>query len=284
MRKDDQMLNAMYAKVHQEVIEEAGLGSRIGARLGGAYDAAKQAVGDVATAISGKAPAPDAGWRGKYTAGKQERIISTLTDDIINDLKKLGLISSPQDVNKKELEGVLNKYLDGINANTKVPTAASRETSTPASIPSSTSEPATSETQTPVAPAKSAPVMGTSTTSSPVNSKPESVESEAGESQTDEERAKSEARKNATKENITNQPQPDYSMVRDSKGKVWKFKEKTPKGEYIWVDREGNKSPAGGLLTNKWQKDKEAGRGVRDEKPEDKKPKNESFKSFWNLA
>jgi hypothetical protein len=270
MRKDDQMLNAMYAKVHQEVIEEAGVFSRVGARLGGAYDAAKQAVGDVATAVSGKAPAPDAGWRGKYAAGKQERIIGTLTDDIINDLKKLGLISSPQDINKKELEGVLNKYLDGINANTKTPTAASREPSIPVSTPAPDviQEPVSNATSS--TPEKSAPVMGTSSTSSPVTPKSEPVESEAGEVQTSEDKAKSEARMAGTKERISNKPQPNHSKVKGKNGVEFTFKGSDEKGNQIWVDGEGNKSPAGGLLTNKWQTERES--------------KNESFKSFWNLA
>lgn len=261
MRKDDQMLNEMYAKVHQEVIEEAGLFSRVGARLSGAYDAAKQAVGDVATAVSGKAPAPDAGWRGKYTAGKQEKIIGTLTDDIINDLKKLGLISSPQDVNKKDLEGVLNKYLDGINANTKTPTAASREPVTPAAAPVSIPEP--HETGSLVGnklkdmlnsgryefkdgayvpkastAEKSAPVMGTSSTSSPVTPKSEPVESEAGEAQTDEEKAKSEARMAGTKERISNKPQPNHSKVKGKNGVEFTFKGSDEKGNQIWVDGE----------------------------------------------
>jgi hypothetical protein len=270
MRKDDQMLNAMYIKVHQEVIEEAGLFSRVGARLGGAYDAAKQAVGDVATAVSGKAPAPDAGWRGKYTAGKQERIIGTLTDDIINDLKKLGLISSPQDVNKKELEGVLNKYLDGINANTKTPTAASREPSTPVATPDSATQPEAAS-ESPVMsnpnPAKPAPVMGTSSTSSPVAPKSEPVESEAGEAQTDEDKAKSEARRNDTKERISNKPQPNHSKVKDKKGVEFTFKGTDSKGNHIWKDAEGNTSPGGGLLSQKWQTERES--------------KNESFKSFF---
>lgn len=65
-------------------------------------------------------------------------------------------------------------------------------------------------------------------------------------------------------------PQPNHSKVKGKNGVEFTFKGSDEKGNQIWVDGEGNKSPAGGLLSQKWQTERES--------------KNESFKSLWNLA
>jgi hypothetical protein len=103
MRKDDILLN--------KVIEEAGLLSRAAARTKAVGGAVKQGIGDVATAISGKKPAPDAGWRGKYRINKQDQILKTLSNDILNDLTKLGLLPKGSPLNPKELQNVLSQYV-----------------------------------------------------------------------------------------------------------------------------------------------------------------------------
>ena len=103
MRKDDVLIN--------NVIEEAGLLSRSAARAKAVGGAVRQGLGDVATAVSGKKPAPDAGWRGKYRSGKQDQILNTLSNDIVTDLTKLGLLPQGSPINQRELKDILSKYV-----------------------------------------------------------------------------------------------------------------------------------------------------------------------------
>jgi hypothetical protein len=103
MRKDDILING--------VIEEAGLLSRTAARAKALGGAAKQAIGDVGTAIVGKKPAADAGWRDRYTQGKQEQILKTLSNDIIKDLTKLKLVPAGSPLNPTDLQNTLTQYI-----------------------------------------------------------------------------------------------------------------------------------------------------------------------------
>jgi hypothetical protein len=170
MRNDDNKIN--------EIIEEAGWRSRQRARLSGMSRATKQAVGDVATAISGTPPASDAGWRGKYALGKQDRILNTLSKDIIRDLTKLGLLpknGSPvqPDQLKKMLNGFLSNYTGvGRNQTSSSQTNTQQNTtpsvpSTPASVPSTPASVPSSQASTPSVP-PSIPSTPASAPSSPL--------------------------------------------------------------------------------------------------------------------
>jgi hypothetical protein len=122
MRKDDQMLNEMYAKVHQPTIEEAGLVSRVGASIGGAKDFVTQGAKNIGAAFQGKTGEVQ---QNTLAGQKQKRIIDTLVNDVINDVTKLGLVPKGQQLDKAELTGMLNTYLDKINVGTQNQTAAS---------------------------------------------------------------------------------------------------------------------------------------------------------------
>jgi hypothetical protein len=177
MRNDDNKIN--------EIIEEAGWRSRQRARLSGMSRATKQAIGDVATAISGTQPASDAGWRGKYALGKQDRILNTLSKDIIRDLTKLGLLpknGSPvqPDQLKKMLNGFLSNYT-GVGRNQTSPTQpntpqvpqsfapstpAASAPSTPASAPSAPLKPVSTSSTTTTTSMPSAPASTNTSTGS----------------------------------------------------------------------------------------------------------------------
>jgi hypothetical protein len=103
MRQDDILMN--------KIIEEAGLLSRASARARSLGGAIKQGLGDVATAVAGKKPASDAGWRGKYTSGKQDRILDTLSNDIVTDLRKLGVVPKGSPINTREIKNMLTQYV-----------------------------------------------------------------------------------------------------------------------------------------------------------------------------
>jgi hypothetical protein len=126
-----------------ELIQEAGLLSRASARTKALGGAVKQGIGDVATAISGKKPALDAGWRGKYRENKQKEILSTLSNDILTDLKKLGLIPSGSPVNQRELQNILNQY---ISKYTGVGRQADTQQSQTTQLPSTQTAPQTTAT------------------------------------------------------------------------------------------------------------------------------------------
>jgi hypothetical protein len=162
MRNDDNKIN--------EIIEEAGWRSRQRARLSGMSRATKQAIGDVATAISGTQPASDAGWRGKYALGKQDRILNTLSKDIIRDLTKLGLLpknGSPvqPDQLKKMLNGFLSNYT-GVGRNQTSPTQPNTPQAPQSFAPST---PAASVPSTPAASVPSTPASATSSPLKPVS-------------------------------------------------------------------------------------------------------------------
>ena len=163
MRNDDNKIN--------EIIEEAGWRSRQRARLSGISRATKQAVGDVATAISGTPPASDAGWRGKYALGKQDRILNTLSKDIIRDLTKLGLLpknGSPvqPDQLKKMLNGFLSNYT-GVGRNQNSSSQTNTQQNTTPSVPSTPASVPSSQTSTPSVP-PSIPSTPASAPSSPL--------------------------------------------------------------------------------------------------------------------
>jgi len=103
MKQDDILMN--------KIIQEAGLLSRASARARSLGGAIRQGVGDVATAAIGKKPASDAGWRGKYTSGKQDRILDTLSNDIINDLRKLNVVPKGSPINTREIKNMLTQYV-----------------------------------------------------------------------------------------------------------------------------------------------------------------------------
>ena len=124
MKKDDAVLVEMYEKIQKNTIEEAGWFSRQGARLGAMGGAAKQGLGDVATAMAGKPAAPDAGWRGKYDQGKRENILNTLTKNINNDISKLGLFGKSNSGKQaslgsyglQQLKGLLDQWLTDVTS------------------------------------------------------------------------------------------------------------------------------------------------------------------------
>jgi hypothetical protein len=142
MRQDDISIN--------KVIQEAGLLSRAAARTKALGGAIKQGAADVATAVTGKKPAPDAGWRGKYTQGKQEQILKTLSNDIIKDLTKLKLVPTGSPLNPTDLQKTLNQYISkytGVGATQQpqsqtAPQTTSEPTPEPASTPTPQTQPA----------------------------------------------------------------------------------------------------------------------------------------------
>lgn len=136
MRQDDISIN--------KVIEEAGLLSRTAARAKALGGAIKQGASDVATAALGKKPATDSGWRGKYTQGKQEQILKTLSNDIIKDLTKLKLVPTGSPLNPTDLQNTLTQYISkytGVNGSnqqqpqTSIPTSQATPTPQAASTP-----------------------------------------------------------------------------------------------------------------------------------------------------
>jgi len=164
MRNDDNKIN--------EIIEEAGWRSRQRARLSGMSRATKQAIGDVATAISGTQPASDAGWRGKYALGKQDRILNTLSKDIIRDLTKLGLLpknGSPvqPDQLKKMLNGFLSNYT-GVGRNQTSPNQPNTPQAPQSFAPSTPASAPSTPASAPSTPAASAPSTPASAPSSPL--------------------------------------------------------------------------------------------------------------------
>jgi hypothetical protein len=122
MKRDDVNIN--------KIIEEAGMLSRIGARTKAAGSAVKQGVGNVAKAALGQ---DTKGWKGTYTNKKQENILKTLSNDIVKDLTKLGLVPSGSTLNPAELQNTLTQYISqytGVGSN---PTAPASTSSAPAS-------------------------------------------------------------------------------------------------------------------------------------------------------
>jgi len=302
MRKDDQMLNEMYAKVHQPTIEEAGLVSRIGARVGGVKDFISQGAKNIGAAFQGKTGEIQPN---TLAGQKQNKIIDTLVNDVINDVTKLGLVPKGQQLNKAELTTMLNTYLDKINVGTQNQTAASsvaggqpqQQTNggvgkigtipgnAPANAPKEGKPQAPAQqAQTPAQPkAQVSQTNVSQSTATPTPAKPaepaepaepaaeEPVESEAGEAQTDEEKSKSENVRNSAKETMTNKPQPNYSKITNDKGVEYTYQGQDDKGNEIWKDAQGNVNTAGGMLTTRWAKQKQ-------------EPVKESFKSFFKLS
>lgn len=131
MRSDDIFLYEAYEKVYQnsETIEEAGLLSRIGARVGAVGGAAKQYGANLANTLAGGG-GTGLSSKDAYQQSKQTKIIETLVKDVLTDFQKLGLLgkgyqTTPED--SKKLTDLFNQFLAG-----KKPTqqAASTQTQT----------------------------------------------------------------------------------------------------------------------------------------------------------
>lgn len=159
MKKDDVLIN--------KVIEEAGLLSRAAARTKALGGAVKQAAGDVATAITGKKPSPEAGWRGKYTQGKQEQILKTLSNDIIKDLTKLKLVPTGSPLNPTDLQKTLTQYISKYTGVGATPASTTPPASTTQSGSSSTTSTPPANTTPATPPASTASSGSSSTTSTP---------------------------------------------------------------------------------------------------------------------
>ena len=158
MRRDDVNIN--------KVIEEAGMLSRMGARV-------KAAGGAVKTAISGTE-----GWKGKYKEGKQEEILKTLSNDIVKNLEKLGLVDHGSYLNSTDLQKMLTKYVSTHTGVGGTPTAPASTAPVPtAPVPTApVPTPPVPTAPVPTAPVPTAPVptapVTTSTKAPAKKSKP----------------------------------------------------------------------------------------------------------------
>jgi hypothetical protein len=144
MRQDDISIN--------KVIEEAGLLSRTAARAKALGGAVKQGASDVGTAIMGKKPSPDAGWRGKYTQGKQDQILKTLSNDIIKDLTKLKLVPAGSPLNPTDLQKSLTQYVSkytGVGGDQQQAAPAAQAETQAQAAPTPTPEPASTPAPAP---------------------------------------------------------------------------------------------------------------------------------------
>jgi len=170
MRKDDILMN--------KIIEEAGLLSRASARAKSLGGAIRQGLGDVGTAIAGKKPAPDSGWRGKYTSGKQEEILKTLSNDIVNDLRKLNIVPKGSPINTNEIKNMLTQYVSKYSGTGKQTTAPQQP---PTSVPQAS--PTTPTVAPTAAPTTTSPSTTTATsTSTPTSTDTATVEPTEAES------------------------------------------------------------------------------------------------------
>lgn len=111
MKQDDINLFEAYSQVissEREQLDEAGMLSRAGARIGALTGALKQGV---KSAIDGGGE----GFKKTYQMGKQQSILSKIADETVKNIESLGLIPagtklSPED--KTELVGMLNKFIE----------------------------------------------------------------------------------------------------------------------------------------------------------------------------
>lgn len=124
---DFKLLSEAYTSVQQKTIEEAGFLSQMAARGHAAKEALKQGVKNVAHVASGKGGDIQSekgqrktlpGWSKVYRQEKQVKAAATLANDIIKDIKALGLVPAgyvltPE--HTKYWEEAINTYVDFIN-------------------------------------------------------------------------------------------------------------------------------------------------------------------------
>jgi hypothetical protein len=112
MRQDDINLFEAYTQVvssDQEQLDEAGMFSRTGTRLGALGGALKQGFN---SAMQGDG----VGFKKAYQTGKQSSILSKLADDTMTNIQKLGLVPmkgrrfTPED--KNELVELMSKFIE----------------------------------------------------------------------------------------------------------------------------------------------------------------------------
>jgi hypothetical protein len=223
MRKDDILIN--------KVIEEAGLLSRASARLKALGGAAKQAASDVGTAISGKKPSQDAGWRGKYTQGKQEQILKTLSNDIIKDLTKLKLVPTGSPLNPVDLQNTLTQYISKYTGvGDQKQEQSEQNTNQPS--PESSFAPSQSETETEtetvqstqsVTPTPAQPAQPEQQTSSTSTQQPTTINTPQPAVNEEPEQDVSTTQETPKQEETPQQQIPLGSTITDTKGKIYRY-------------------------------------------------------------
>ena len=217
MRRDDILMN--------KVIEEAGLLSRASARLKALGGAAKQAASDVGTAVSGKKPSPDAGWRGKYTKGKQEQILKTLSNDIIKDLTKLKLVPTGSPLNPVDLQNTLTQYISkytGVGGQQdKQPEQQTTQPSPESSFAPTNTTDTTTSTNIPTTPAPQSTSTPTTpapqSTSTPTTPAPQSTSTSATQVNTPTPTSETSAQE------TPQEAVPLGTTITDSKGNVYRY-------------------------------------------------------------
>lgn len=126
--KDLSLLSEAYQQVQQNQTLEEGPLSQFAAKAGAAKDALVQGVKNVAHVASGKGGNVQdekgrqgtlPSWKKTYETSKRDRIVQSLTNSIIDDIKGMELFPAgfePSEQDKEWWSDVINTYIDNYKA------------------------------------------------------------------------------------------------------------------------------------------------------------------------